>query len=74
MKSKDIIDEIIEVSNGDMRKVLLNLYRQTIDKQTNPIQYMNKSEKSEYKFRLKNEQKFPLFHMLGKYLYAKRYD
>lgn len=24
--------------------------------------------------KLKNDQKFPLFHMLGKYLYAKRYD
>lgn len=35
---------------------------------------MGKEEKSIYKEKLKNEQKFPLFHMLGKYLYAKRFD
>lgn len=35
---------------------------------------MNKDEKNEYKLKLKNEGKIALFHMLGKYLYAKRYD
>lgn len=29
-KSKDTLDEIIEISGGDMRKVLLNLFQQTI--------------------------------------------
>ena len=46
----------------------------TMDGSTTQMENMNKQQKSQYKMKLKNEQKFPLFHMLGKYLYAKRYD
>ncbi len=73
MKNKDSLDEIIEISGGDMRKVLLNLFQQTIS-DSSKMQFLDKQKKMNYKFQLKNDQKFPLFHMLGKYLYAKRFD
>lgn len=56
-----------------MRKVLLNLFQQTISN-SSKMEFLNKENKMQYKFKLKNDQKFPLFHMLGKYLYAKRFD
>lgn len=74
MKSKDTLDEIYELSSGDMRRVLLYIYKHTIESIECKMAYMSKDQKNEYKLKLKNEAKIPLFHMIGKYLYAKRFD
>jgi hypothetical protein len=69
------MDEIIEVGNGDIRKVLLSLYRYQLEQSNNRVvRQMDRNERADYLNRVKNEQKCPIFHLLGKYLYAKRYD
>lgn len=42
IKSKDILDEVIEISGGDMRQVLLNTYRHTIKDESYKMRYMSK--------------------------------
>ena len=61
------VENVIKLSNGDVRKLLLDIYLSSIDR--------NRANKPKKEGSVKGEgQKVSLFHGVGKYLYAKRYD
>lgn len=62
--------------------MLTNAYLNYIKQKSQPLKIqikkpkskLTKIEKSEQGLRLKNDKKISLFHLLGKFLYAKRLD
>jgi hypothetical protein len=49
------MDEILEVCNGDIRKVFLSMYKYDLDSRCNKnSKHIDKSDKAEHKLKLKN--------------------
>ena len=83
LSNKEELDEILEIGNGDARKTLINVYNNYVMKRFiangsignhKNVRKFNGKSKSEHKLKLENNKKIPLFHLIGKLLYAKRLD